>query len=164
MIEKNLNALEAIIIGCIICGALSFQFFFNEEPCALCLIQRLGMLGVAISVLLNVRFSPQKLHYGLALLCAVFGAFVALRQIFLHACPGTPKFGVPFWGLSLYTWSFIIFASTVVYNALLLMIFNQKQSKPSSNWFGHVAFWLIMVVSFINILGTFQVCGFGPCG
>lgn len=164
MIEKNFNALEAIMLSLIIYGALSFQFFLGEEPCALCLIQRLGMIGIAISVLLNVRFYPRKTHYGLALLCATFGAFVALRQISLHACPGTPKFGVPFWGLSLYTWSFLIFGSTIIYNGLLLIFFDRKERKTSCNWFGHLAFWLVIVVCFINVIGSIKACGFGPCG
>ena len=163
MIEKTFNALEAVIIACIISGALIIQFFLKEEPCPLCLIQRLGMLGVATSVLLNVRLKPQKLHYGLALICAIIGASVALRQISLHVCPDMPKFGNPVFGLSLYTWSFIIFGTSIVYNSLLLICFNNKTSTSKCNGFGHFACWFVIVIAFINVLGTLQVCGLGPC-
>ncbi len=161
--ERTLNALEAFILGVIVAGALSIQFFMHEKPCPLCLLQRLAMICIGASVLLNTKYGPEKKHYGLALLSAIFGGFIALRQIALHACPGFPKFGVPFWGLSLYTWSFIIFASTVAFNGLLLFFFKRKKLVTPMNWFGHLVFWLLIVVSLINIAGTIAECGFGPC-
>lgn len=161
--ERNLNALQAIILALIIAGALSLQFFKHEQPCPLCLIQRLGMICVGASALLNVRFGPQKKHYGLAIISALFGAFVALRQIAFHVCPGFPKFGVPFWGLSLYTWSFIIFVTSLAYNGILLFFFKTEKPLTGMNWFGHVAFWLLIIIALLNVAGTLAECGFGPC-
>lgn len=166
MLERQLNALMAIIIACVIFGALGIQFFMHETPCSLCLMQRLGMIGVAIGALLNVRFGPRKSHYGLSMLSAVFGGFVALRQIALHVCPSFPTFGVPFWGLSLYTWSFIVFASSIAYIALLLLFFDRHHNlvtEQSSHWWGRLAFFLVFAVAFINIFSTFYQCGIGAC-
>lgn len=164
--EKNLNALLALIICGVLLGALAIQLFKHEQPCPLCLLQRLGMLGVATGALMNVKFNPQKAHYGLSLLGAFSGGFVALRQIALHVCPGFHTFGIPFWGLSLYTWSFLVFVSSVVYIALLLLIFNrtkENQEALKMNWFGYLAFILVFIVAVVNIVTTFSLCGFGPC-
>src|SRR3990167_11021812 len=105
------------------------------------------MICIGASVLLNTKYGPANKHYGLALLSAIFGGFIALRQIAFHACPNFPQFGVPFWGLGLYTWSFIVFASTVGVNALLLFCFKNKKLVTPMNWFGHLAFWLLIIVS-----------------
>lgn len=166
MWEKHLNALLVVIISVILWGALAIQFFYHEEPCALCLLQRLGMLGVTSGALMNVKFGPSKAHYGLSLLSAIFGGFVALRQIALHVCPDFSKFGEPFWGLSLYTWSFITFASSVAYIALLMLFFDKNKNPSESkiyNLWGHISFFLIFFVSLTNIFITFWLCGFGAC-
>lgn len=164
--EQNLNALLALILACILFGALTLQVFYGEEPCPLCLLQRIGMLGVAAGGLMNCRFGSRKAHYGLSLFSCVLGGFVALRQIALHVCPGFSKFGEPFWGLSLYTWSFIIFASSVFYIGSLLILFGgtyKVEEARSMSSFCHFAFLLIFLVSFLNIIFTFMLCGWTVC-
>jgi len=163
-IEKFLCSLEIIIIACVLLGALGIQYIHHEEPCPLCFLQRLSMVGVASSLLLNVRFKPQKRYYGAALLFALLGGSIALRQIALHVCPDFPTFGVPFWGLSLYTWAFLVFTCTVAYNALLMIIFDRSHTKVApTGWFGHCAFALIFLAAFINVFASLDVCGFGVC-
>jgi disulfide bond formation protein DsbB len=166
MWEKHLNALMAIIISGVLWGALAIQFFKHEEPCSLCLLQRLGMLGVAGGALMNVKFATRKTHYGLSLLAAFFGGFVALRQISLHVCPGFPTFGHPFWGLNLYTWSFFVFASSVVYIGFLLLIFDRQSGSAEAtplNWWGHLAFILVFLVALTNIFTTLWQCKLSAC-
>lgn len=166
MVERNCNALMALLISFVLWGAYGIQFFEHEEPCALCLLQRLGMLGVTFGALMNVRFGVQRSHYGLSLISAVFGAIVALRQISLHICPNFPIFGKPFWGLSLYTWSFIVFSVSVVYIAVLMIIFNCKKDDVANrpiNWWGRLAFFSVSFVALANIITTFRQCGFGDC-
>lgn len=165
MWERNANALLALILACVLGGALGIQFFKHEVPCALCMLQRLGMLGVAAGALMNVKFGPRKMHYGLCLFAAIFGGFVALRQISLHVCPEFPTFGVPFWGLSLYTWSFIVYACSILYVGLLLMIFDHEAQPaiPRPNWWGRLAFALVFLVAGLNIFSALWVCGLGAC-
>ena len=166
MSERNCNTLMALLISCVLWGAYGIQFFLHEEPCVLCLLQRLGMLGVAFGALLNIKFGIRRSHYGLSLISAVFGGFVALRQIALHVCPTFSKFGKPFWGLSLYTWSFIVFSSSVLYIALLLLIFDRKKEdlkKTPMNVWGQLAFASVFLVAFSNIFTTLRQCGLGYC-
>ena len=114
-------------------------------------------------LLFNLKFGIHKIHYGLSLLSCLVGGFVAARQIALHICPGFPQFGAPFWGLSLYTWSFLVFVSSVAFIALLLIFFDQKTVSKGVNWWDKLAILLVFLAAAINIFTTFQTCGFGPC-
>ncbi len=166
MTEKFLNVLMALIIACVLLGALSIQFFKHEMPCPLCLLQRLGMIGLATGALLNLKFGIRKRHYGCSLISCFFGGFVALRHIALHACPGFPKFGEPFWGLSLYTWSFFLFSISVLYIGILLFAFDRPLEAVKSQkmpWWASGAFFLLLAATLINVVTTFMQCGFGPC-
>lgn len=165
MTERNCNALMALLISLVLWSAFGVQFFAHETPCSLCLLQRLGMLGVAFGALLNVKFGAQKAHYGLSLLSSIFGGSVALRHIALHICKGDSPWK-PFWGLNLYTWSLLVFSVAVFYMALLMLIFNRKEDDVKNrriNWFGHFAFFSVGVVALINIFTTLRQCGFGDC-
>jgi len=183
--ERHLNALMAVLLSAVLWGALAIQFIKHEMPCPLCFLQRLGMLGVASGALMNVKFGPRKAHYGFSLFFAVFGGFVALRQIALHVCPGFPIFGHPFWGLSLYTWSFIVFASSIFYIGSLFLIFDKSTftilSKGAAEREGaagstkdlhmipyfhrwwQIAFILVFLVALTNCIGVLWQCGLGPC-
>lgn len=163
--EPNLNALVIVILAGVLLSAFGVQLFLHEQPCPLCLLQRLGMLGVATALMLNVRFGIYPSHYGLALLSSLFGGFVALRQISLHVCPGMPKFGMPVLGLSLYTWSFVIFVCCVLSVALLLFLYDPAKSKkpqPINEW-GIFAMGIILAVAAANIITTLLQCGLGIC-
>ncbi len=123
MISKRaLNLLDLIAVCGILLVALYIQIFWGEEPCPLCLLQRVGMVGVGVGLLMNLKFGISSRHYALSLLNALFGAAVALRQITLHIIPGEPAFGSPIFGLHLYTWSFIGFVAMMLYITLLLFL------------------------------------------
>lgn len=57
-------------------------------PCPLCILQRVGYLGIAISCYLAVGIAPlRKLFHGLAVLSAGYGVSVAARQVWLLSHP-----------------------------------------------------------------------------
>ena len=164
-LEQHLNALQVIIISLVLFGAFGMQYIFNEAPCPLCLLQRLGMLGVGVGALMNLRYGIQRKHYAISMLAAFFGGFVALRQILLHVCPGSPKFGMPFLGLSLYTWSFLVFVCSILLVAIVMIVFKEKTPITVSKvavWH-KVAFALLFLAAFTNILEAHYLCGFGAC-
>jgi disulfide bond formation protein DsbB len=165
-LQKNINALIIFTISGILLGAFGVQILLNEVPCPLCFLQRIGMIGVAASLAMNIKFGVRPFYYGLALLSSLFGGTVALRQISLHVCPGFPEFGLPVLGLSLYTWSFFIFACCVLAVAVLLMLYREREGEEHSleiNRFQSVAFWLIFFVTFANTITSFIQCGLGNC-
>lgn len=164
-LERDLNALMVIILSGVLLSAYGVQFFMHEKPCPLCMLQRIGMIGVAVGALLNIWFGIRTSHYALCLFSALMGGFVALRQISLHVCPGFPEFGMPVLGLSLYTWSFVVFVCVVALIALLLCLYDPKESdeeEPLDVW-GKLAFGLILAVALANVVTTYMQCGLGPC-
>ncbi len=167
MWEKNLNALMVLILAGVLLSAFSVQIFLHEQPCPLCMLQRLGMLGVATGALMNMKFGVSTSHYGLSLLSALMGGFVALRHIFLHVCPQFPAYGTPVFGLSLYTWSFIVFVCVVTYIALLMIIFNKREKSHGKgqmmNGWCRFASCMILLVALANVATTFAQCKWGPC-
>lgn len=165
-LQRNLNGLIAVIICGVLLSAYGVEFFWHEVPCPLCMLQRLCMIGAAIGCLLNLCCGIHMSHYGLTLLSCLAGGTVALRQISLHVCPGFPEFGFPVLGLSLYTWSFVVFVCTALSVALLLFLYDpQRDNTPSSVFskFGKFVFGLLFTVAAANALTTFLHCGFGPC-
>jgi disulfide bond formation protein DsbB len=164
--EIVLNCFFIYLLVVILLGVFLIQYFFKEEPCSLCLLQRIGMLGMAAGALMNIKYGSQRFHYGVSLVFAIFGGFVALRQIALHICPGFPTFGKPFWGLSLYTWSFLIFCSSVGFIALMLILFNSipvKAALRKAGFFGWLAFLFLFLLACANCIYAIFHCGLGPC-
>jgi len=164
--ERDINGLMIIILCGVLLSAFGVQFIMHEKPCPLCMLQRIGMIGVATGGLLNIWYGIHMSHYGVSLLSALAGGFVALRQISLHVCPGMPEFGMPVLGLSLYTWSFVVFTCVVLGIALLLFMYNPKESaepvRPLNLWC-KVATGLLLLVAVANVFTTYMQCGFGPC-
>ena len=162
-IERTLNAILVYILMAVICSAFFVQFVWQETPCPLCLLQRVGMIGVAFGALLNLKFGISRLFYAISLLSALSGSAVAIRQIALHICPGEAQpFGSPVFGLSLYVWSFIVFICSVTYIAICLMV--NDETKVKETLFEKGAFWLTVFVVMVNLIATIFQCGFfGPC-
>ena len=161
---RNLNALLIIIYSLVISGAFGMQVFEHEVPCPLCYIQRVGMLGICTAAYFNLRFGIRPLHYGLALLSALFGGAVAIRQVTLHVCPGTQTFGLPVFGISLYTWSFFTFVCSTFLVAILLILYSSSQEKKEPlNWLQKIACAFFVFVLIGNVISVVHDCGWGPC-
>jgi len=161
---RTLNALMIFVIMGVLLGAYYQQYFKHEVPCPLCILQRLAMIGICMGLLLNLRFGIKLKYYGLSFLSAIVGAIVAGRQICLHICPGFPIFGIPVFGLSLYTWSFLVFAFSILALVVFLFLYSPDQTKKRSlNFFEHSAFFVIFILTTLNLFTTYKECGFGPC-
>lgn len=163
---RALNGLLMVALSLILGGAFYFQFVDLESPCPLCYLQRVAMIGVAIGALLNLSHTIRPSHYALSLIWAFFGAGVALRQIGLHACPQFERFGVPFLGLSLFTWSFITQCGVILFIALLLFLEEKalwdRRLRKLNRW-EILAATLLILVTAGNIAATFAQCFIGPC-
>src|ERR1700733_10349399 len=106
-LEMIANLLVLLSIIFISLFAFMIQFFFEELPCPLCLLQRVGFLFMAYGLLLNFRFGFRPSHYTIILLGAVYTSLVALRQIAINVLSTTGGYGTAIFGLHLYTWSFV---------------------------------------------------------
>lgn len=165
-IVTTFNLLELAFILLVLLMALGFQFVLKELPCPLCLLQRVGLLGIAFGFLLNLRYGLRPSHYAISLLSALFTAFVALRQVALHIVPGTGSYGSAIFGLHMYTWSFIIAMAIVLFNVILLS-FDREYLRVDHafQWkkLSHLLFICLLIVAAINLASTFAECGIGQC-
>ena len=162
---RYMNALSILILSGVLIGAFVIEYGYHENPCPLCFLQRLFMIGVASGELLNLKFGIRMRHYAISFFSAVLGAGVSIRQITVHICPGEPSFGSPIFGLSLYTWAFLVFVCSILGMSLLLFFYSPKENATprKMGWFPVFAFGLIFLITLANIYASFSLCGFGPC-
>lgn len=162
-----LNAIDAIGIGLILMIAFLLQFVLNELPCPLCILQRIGLLGIAFGFLLNIRFRAHPAHYTLSLLAAILTGFVAMRQILLHITPGSGSYGEALFGMHLYTWTFILSVAAILYISIILAVLSQYLHSVTENKvrhrLAHIAFGLIIGLALANAVSTYLECGFAAC-
>ena len=161
-----LNALVILIISGVLLSAYCVEFFWHETPCPLCMLQRVAMIGAAIGFCFNLFFGVKMAHYGFSLLASIVGGAVALRQISLHVCPGTVPFGFPVLGLSLYTWSFIVFVCVILSIAGLSFLYDPLREEANTytpKKMVKLTWALLLIVTASNAITTFIHCGFGPC-
>jgi disulfide bond formation protein DsbB len=71
-----LNTLALYALAGVLVAAFAMQFALDELPCPLCLLQRAFFCALAIGPILNLRYGPHPLHYGLSMLAAIAGAAV----------------------------------------------------------------------------------------
>lgn len=165
--ERCINALELIGLLLVLLMAFIFQFVFQELPCPLCLLQRLGFIGISVGFLLNLRFGLRPSHYAISLLSALFTSFVALRQIALHAIPGTGSYGSAIFGLHMYTWSFILAMLITIFTTLSLSIDRQYLHPHHKNikWrhFTHALFAIAIIFTAFNLVSVLLECGIMQC-
>ncbi|EKE08298.1 MAG: hypothetical protein ACD_17C00245G0004 [uncultured bacterium] len=165
-LERILNLVFVYTLSLILFGSYVYQFALNKEPCPLCLLQRIGMLGIACSLLLNLRFGIRIEYYGLAILSALLGRIVSLRQIGLHICPDFPCFGEPIFGIDLYIWSFMIFSTSIFACAVLLILRGFSKVKGDASYWGvfeKLGFWTVFFLVITNAIITFMECGLSLC-
>lgn len=163
---KYVNSICILLVCSILIGALYFQFVLHEEPCPLCLLQRLGMFGVIFGLSLNSHFGFKAQHFGITIIAALIGGMFSTRQVLLHICPSPDDlgYGTPVFGLHLYTWGVVIFVASILGSALFLLFSDTfKKSKIGIIPFEKFTFYLAVVLLLINVVATFFECQLGPC-
>ena len=163
-----MNAIAALVLYSVVIGALGIQFVDGEIPCPLCLLIRLGMIGAAFGLSLNAFWRPRALHYGIALLGAVLGAAISLRQVALHVVPGTGSYGSAVLGFHLYTWAFIVFSVLILAIAAVLCFQRQFDDQPvpvpaAAGFTGRLVVILGLVLCLVNFVAVTAECGVGGC-
>lgn len=165
-LSRGLNLLGLAGICGILLVAFMWQLAFNDLPCPLCLLQRVAFVMVGIGLLLNVRFGPSPLHYGMIVLSTLGGAFAAGRQVILHIAPGDAGYGPPFLGLHFYTWALILFVAFMAWSGVMLMLDRRCSDQPDARPVSGVAraiMWLFFLLVAGNMASTLLECGFGSC-
>jgi disulfide bond formation protein DsbB len=166
-LSRVLNALGLIAVDTVLVLAFIDQLWFRDLPCPLCILQRAGFFAAGFGLALNLFFGPKPSHYGVAILGAVSGGSISMRQILLHIVPGTGSYGNPIFDLHLYTWAFIAFALMVIGCAILLLDDRQfARAEPMSvrlKVLPLTALLVFLVLAIGNVVSTVALCGAGFC-
>jgi len=170
-ISRVINVLALFALLGVLAGSLHLQFGIGEQPCPLCLVQRSGMIGLAVGPVMNLMWGIRASHYALSILAAMVGAAGSIRQILLHIEPGDPGYGPAILGLHLYTWALVTFVIAIVGCAVMLLWdapFQEKDQgiRYAKSWFRVVAltaiFWAFAYLVIIGI-SVIPECGLEMC-
>lgn len=89
--SRQLNGFSGLIILALMLFALYLQHGLGEDPCPLCIFQRVAFMVAGVFFLLATLHHPRDLGirlYGvLTLLASLTGASIAARQIWLQHLP-----------------------------------------------------------------------------
>lgn len=175
-IARLVNIVSLFALVGVLAGSLHLQFGSGELPCPLCLVQRSGMIGLAVGPALNLLWGMKARHYALSILAALVGGAGSARQILMHiADPADVGYGPAVFGLHLYTWAFVTFLVAVAGCALLLMwnrpfelgdrgVLGQRHWLRTGTLF--ITIWVLLwVLVDLLIIGIAVIpeCGLGLC-
>tara|TARA_B110000285_G_C15062350_1_gene583089 strand:+ start:717 stop:1238 length:522 start_codon:yes stop_codon:yes gene_type:complete len=162
---KYINSTCILIVCSVLIGAFYFQFGLNEDPCPLCLLQRMGMIGVIFGLALNSYFGFDSKHFAVVIISALVGLTFSTRHVLLHILPGDPGYGSPIFEYHLYTWGVFIFIASILGSALFLFYIDsfKRGSTHAILNYEKYAVYLAAVIILINIIATIFECQLGPC-
>lgn len=164
---KYLNSLCILLVSSILIGALYFQFGLHEDPCPLCLLQRMAMIGVIFGLALNSFFGFHPKHFAIVIFSAIVGFAFAGRQVLLHICgvDGDLGYGTPVLGVHLYSWSAVIFTACIIGSSTFLFFSDSFKTGAAHVVlkFEKYVFYLATLIIVINVVAAFFECQLGPC-
>lgn len=161
-IINTLDTIALFVLCTILATAFYYQLFLHELPCALCVLQRMGLSLIAIGLILNLKFGYKPAHYYIVILSATINSFMALTQVLLHIVPGTGNYGDAVFGIHMYTWNFIISMGFVLYGTVAGLL----SSGASNHKFNQIAKYIVILFIILlvaNIFSVFAVCGVNMC-
>ena len=120
-----------VVLAGVLTAALVLQIGFGEAPCPLCLLERIGMFGVCVAILLHLR-QPSVRAVGLALAAALVLLVVSVRQVLLDICPrpGHAYVGSAVLGLHMPVWSVLVALGVMAGLAAVLVAFGDAVWRP----------------------------------
>ena len=169
--SRVINIVALVGLLGVLAGSLHLQFGVGEQPCPLCLVQRSGMIGLAVGPIMNLLWGIRARHYAISILAAFAGGAGSVRQILLHIQPGDPGYGPAVLGWHLYTWALVTFALGAAGCALLLMWQTPLDAGDTGvlGKRGAMRAVSLFVVAFVTIdlliiaVSVIPECGLGMC-
>lgn len=163
-VMNYLDVLAIWVLGAIVATSMGLQFILHELPCPLCLLQRAGLIAIALTLTFNLKFGRQTRHYGFAIIATLLTGAIAARQVLLHIMPDTGSYGFPVFGLSLYVWMIIITVCVLIYSALILIINGFTADVTSiPRFISNFTLAIVLVLAVFNTALVLLECGWQDC-
>ena len=140
------------ILILVLFGAYFVEFILGHQPCALCYLQRIGMILSAACLIINIK-EPGNTSLGVCLLSSLFGCAVALRHNSLKFCCSDYIKPVIL-GKSLPVWSFYVFVCSMLAVCVMLICRKEKLRQYESDKVYNVSFWILSIVLLIGTAST----------
>ncbi len=164
----SLVALAVLILTAVPVGTAVFWLGFarGDSPCVMCWEQRIGMLLISLVGLFVLRFGPRPKYVGMAVLIAMWGMFMGLRHVGMHAARDVGQgFSAELLGAHTYTWAFFIYWVCAFAMGLLLLMTRPAHLDAgvrTLNGLERFAFGAFMVVVAGNVVQAFASTGPPP--
>lgn len=164
--ERGINLVGIYALSGLVVLELIAQWVMHQQPCPLCILQRLGLIGISTAGLLNLRFGFKPSHYGLGLLCAFMGGAVAIRQTFLFIATGVRPVGsISVVGYDFWWWALLAYALASVGMAVALIVQRPGlEPRPMLDKTAKLSFVFVFLVAVANVLAIFKYCRWTLCG
>lgn len=132
IVQQRGNVIGILGLGIAVGIGLWIEFWHGQKPCPLCYLQRVAMMGIALSLYWNLAFSFKIHHYASALFWNLFGMLVALRHLAINVCKEPKATSFFFFSLRIYTWSFMVFSLSLLGICSLLFLYKSSEERASS--------------------------------
>jgi disulfide bond formation protein DsbB len=159
-----------LTMAAILTAAMALQYYDNEIPCPLCLLQRVAMFGVCFGVIVHFRHGYSARNDGVSMLFALFLTIVSVRQTLLdiYPRPGHSYIGSAVLGLHMPVWSIVIGFAILAAFAIKFAVLGGEdwRDQPPSPALGRLARWLslyVIAICLINLGSVMLQCGAGAC-
>jgi disulfide bond formation protein DsbB len=159
-----------LTMAAIVTAAMALQYYDNELPCPLCLLQRVAMFGVCFGVIMHFRHGYSARNDGVGMLFALFLLIVSARQVLLdiYPRPGHSYIGSAVLGLHMPVWSVVIAVAILVAFAIKLAVLDGEhlrdpQSSPTLGRVARLLSLYVIAICLINLVSVILQCGLGAC-
>jgi disulfide bond formation protein DsbB len=143
--------------------AIVVQLISHDIPCPLCLLQRVGILAIALPYILNIMNYRHRFHYLISIIAALLTMMPSIRQVFLHITPDSGSYGDTLLGLHLYTWVVILCISIILWSSILMTFCTNQPNYKKIGIFEKIILSIYFLIILFNIASTFLECGFTQC-
>ena len=157
-------------MAAILTAAMVLQYYDNEIPCPLCLLQRVAMFGVCFGIIMHFRRGYSARNDGVSMLFALLLLIISARQTLLdiYPRPGHAYIGSAVLGLHMPVWSIVIavailFAFAVKFAALGGEHPRDPQPAPALGRLAGMLSLYVVTLCLINFGSVILQCGTDAC-
>jgi len=164
--------LALIIVSVSLSITMIIQIACHQIPCPLCLLQRLGLLGMGVGLISAFRRDYSPAHIGAVMVFSLYLLMVGVRQSLnnIVARPGHHWIGGTILGLHLPVWAVITAFGLLLLCAAALLVaprsaqpFSAEKACPLIHRLGVFMSACLIMLCGMNLLMVFLQCGVGIC-